>query len=36
MVAVWSLVRWQVFAAYVGFGVAGAILSGVGFGAFMG
>ncbi|MCY4487712.1 MAG: permease [Deltaproteobacteria bacterium] len=36
MVAVWSLVRWQVFAAYVGFGVAGAILTGVGFGALMG
>ena len=36
MVAVWSLVRWQVFAAYVGFGVAGAVLSGVGFGALVG
>ena len=36
MVAVWSLVRWQVFAAYVGFGVVGAVLSGVGFGALMG
>ena len=29
MVAVWSLVRRQVFAAYVAFGIAGAILSGV-------
>ncbi len=36
MVPVWSLVRWQVFAAYVGFGVTGAILSGVGFGALVG
>ncbi len=36
MVAVWSLVRWQVFAAYMGFGVAGAIVSGVVFGAFVG
>lgn len=36
MVAVWSLVRWQVFAAYVGFGVVGAIVSGVVFGAFVG
>ena len=33
MVAVWSLVRRQVFAAYVGFGIAGAILSGVLFAA---
>ena len=33
MVAVWSLVRRQVFAAYVCFGVAGAILSGVLFAA---
>ena len=36
MVAVWSLVRRQVFAAYVGFGIAGAILSGVLFAAFVG
>ena len=33
MVAVWSLVRRQVFAAYVGFGIAGAILSGALFAA---
>ncbi len=33
MVAVWSLVRRQVFAAYVCFGIAGAIASGVLFGA---
>ena len=33
MVAVWSLVRRQVFATYVGFGIAGAILSGVLFAA---
>ena len=33
MVAVWSLVRRQVFAAYVCFGIAGAILSGVVFAA---
>ena len=33
MVAVWSLVRRQVFAAYVVFGIAGAILSGVLFAA---
>ncbi|MDE0334660.1 MAG: permease [Defluviicoccus sp.] len=33
MVAVWSLVRRQVFAAYVGFGLAGAIASGALFGA---
>ena len=36
MVAVWSLVHWQVFATYVGFGVVGAILSGVVFGALNG
>ena len=36
MVAVWSLVRWQVFAAYVGFGTAGAIVSGMVFGALAG
>ena len=36
MVAVWSLVRWQVLAAYAGFGVVGAIVSGVVFGALMG
>ena len=36
MVAVWSLVRRQVFAAYVGFGIAGAIASGALFGALMG
>ena len=35
MVAVWSLVRRQVFAAYVVFGIAGAILSGVLFAAFV-
>ena len=35
MVAVWSLVRRQVFAAYVVFGIAGAILSGVLFAAFI-
>ncbi len=33
MVAVWSLVRRQVFVAYVGFGIVGAILSGVLFAA---
>ncbi len=33
MVAVWSLVRRQVFATYVVFGIAGAIVSGVLFGA---
>ena len=33
MVAVWSIVRRQVFAAYVCFGIAGAILSGVVFAA---
>ena len=33
MVAVWSLVRRQVFVAYVGFGIAGAILSGALFAA---
>ena len=32
MVAVWSLVRRQVFAAYLGLGVAGAVLSGLVFG----
>ncbi len=36
MVAVWSLVRWQVFAAYVGFAVVGAVVSGMGFGAVVG
>ena len=36
MVAVWSLVRRQVFAAYVAFGIAGAILSGALFGALVG
>ena len=36
MVAVWSLVRRQVFAAYVAFGIVGAILSGVWFGALVG
>ena len=35
MVAVWSIVRRQVFAAYVCFGIAGAILSGVVFAAFV-
>ena len=35
MVAVWSLVRRQVFAAYVGFGIAGAIMSGALFAAFV-
>ncbi len=35
MVAVWSLVRRQVFVAYLCFGVAGAILSGVLFAAFV-
>ena len=35
MVAVWSLVRRQVFIAYLCFGVAGAILSGVLFAAFV-
>ena len=29
MAAVWSLVRPQVFAAYVGFGLGGAILAGL-------
>ena len=29
MAAVWSLVRKQVFAAYIGLGVGGAILSGL-------
>ena len=33
MVAVWSIVRRQVFAAYLSFGIAGAILSGVVFAA---
>ena len=33
MVAVWSLVRRQVFVAYLCFGVAGAFLSGVLFAA---
>jgi uncharacterized membrane protein YraQ (UPF0718 family) len=32
MVAVWSLVRREVFLAYVGFGIAGAIVAGVIFG----
>ena len=32
MVAVWSLVRWQVFTAYLGFGIAGAVMSGLVFG----
>ena len=36
MVAVWALVRRPVFAAYVAFGIAGAILSGVVFGALVG
>ena len=36
MVAVWSLVRRQVFAAYVGFGIAWAILSGALFAALVG
>ena len=35
MVAVWSIVRRQVFAAYICFGIAGAILSGVLFAAFV-
>ena len=35
MVAVWSLVRREVFLAYVGFGIAGAIGVGVLFGALM-
>ncbi len=34
MVAVWSLVRRQVFVAYLGLGVAGAVLSGLVFGQF--
>ena len=33
MVAVWSIVRGQVFTAYLGFGIAGAILSGLLFAA---
>ena len=33
MAAVWSLVRWPVFAAYLGLGIGGAILSGLAFGA---
>lgn len=36
MVAVWSLVRRQIFAAYVAFGIAGAILFGTLFGAVVG
>ena len=36
MVAVWSLVRRQVFAAYVAFGIAGAVLLGTLFGATVG
>ena len=36
MVAVWSLVRRQVFAAYVAFGIVGAIISGALFGALVG
>ena len=36
MVAVWSLVRRQVFAAYVAFGIAGAVLFGALFGAIVG
>ena len=36
MVAVWSLVRRQVFAAYVAFGIAGAVLLGTLFGAIVG
>ena len=36
MVAVWSLVRWHVFATYVAFGIAGAIISGVLFGVLFG
>ena len=35
MVAVWSIVRRQVFAAYVCFGIAGAIAGGALFGAFV-
>lgn len=35
MVAVWSIVRRQVFAAYLCFGIAGAILSGLLFAAFI-
>ena len=36
MVAVWSLVRRQVFAAYVVLGIAGAMASGALFGALAG
>ena len=36
MVAVWSLVRWQVFAVYVAFGIVGAVISGALFGAIVG
>ena len=36
MVAVWSLVRRQIFAAYVAFGIAGAVLFGTLFGAVVG
>ena len=36
MAAVWSLVKPQVFAAYLGLGVAGAILAGLGYQAFAG
>ena len=36
MTAVWSLVNKQVFVAYIGFGVSGAILFSAGFAVFMG
>jgi uncharacterized membrane protein YraQ (UPF0718 family) len=36
MAAVWALVRREVFAAYVAFGIGGAILSGLVFGAVVG
>ena len=36
MVAVWSLVRKQVFAAYLGFGIVGSILIGAAFGGLVG
>ena len=36
MIAVYSLVRREVFAAYVAFGIAGAIVLGALFGALMG
>jgi len=35
MAAVWSLVRWPVFAAYMGFGVLGAVISGIVFAAYI-